>query len=256
LRPDINLSGTISNEGPEMMDETFEFEDADEITAANSEVKKRRALNAMTQGASMKVLPMFHMVHEQLSDMDPRLPNTYKKLMSGADYMFYKVPDMEKQVSGGKSEVEFNQDEDGDMKPQIKAQAMVFPVLVHELCKSVMEVLSAHGLPTEERIAEYVVNKADFLQAEPWDMRLGPAMWGRFCDCIPVDDFGLKHHVYADMAALPPNEFNATMKEVMGKTKRGHAIVKEMLHEIKKELQEDDFNETMGDDYFGIEDLF
>lgn len=255
LNPKINMDGTM-RQAPEMMDETFEFEDADEISMANNEVKKRRALNAMIQGASKKLNHMFHMVHEQLAEMDPRLPGTYKRLMSGADYMYYKVPDLTGAKGGGKCEVEFNESEEGTPKPQIKATAMVFPVLVHELCKGVMEVLSAHGLPTKENIAEYVINKADYLEAEPWDMRLGPAMWGRFCEMMPDDSFELKHHVYTEMAALPPKEFNATMKEVLGKTKRGKEIMLEMVTDIKKELQEDDFNDKMGDDYFDIEDLF
>ena len=252
LRPNIDASGT-SDTPIESLDEVFN--DTEEISRANSEVKKRRVLNAMTQGAAKSVNHMFHMVHEQLTDMNPRLPNTYKKMMSAADMMYYIIPDMDKGVRGGKCETEYNEDEDGITKPVIKAQAMVFPVLIHELCKGVMEVLSSHGLPTQENIAKYVIDKADFLQAEPWDMRFGPAIWRRFCDCIPAEDFGLKHHVYADISAMEPEEFNMTMKEIIAKTKRGQHIISEILKDIKKEIEEDDFNEAMGDDHFTIDDL-
>jgi len=252
LRPNIDASG-VSETPVESLDE--EFNDTEEISRANGEVKKRRVLNAMTQGAAKSVNHMFHMVHEQLSDMNARLPNTYKKMMSAADMMYYIIPDMDKQIKGGRCETDYNEDENGDLKPVIKAQAMVFPVLIHELCKGVMEVLSSHGLPTQENIAKYVIDKADFLQAEPWDMRFGPAIWRRFCDCIPAEDFGLKHHVYADMATMESDEFNSLMKEIIGGTKKGKHMVSEMVKEIKKEIQEDDFNETMGDNYFNIDDL-
>lgn len=253
LKRKISDSGT--NETPiESLDETFN--DTEEISRANEEVKKRRVLNAMTQGASKSVNHMFHMVHEQLTDMNPRLPNVYKKMMSAADMMYYIIPDMDKGVRGGRCEVDHNEDEDGNLKPVIKAEAMVFPVLIHELCKGVMEVLSMHGLPTEENIAKYVIDKADFLQAEPWDMRFGPAIWRRFCNCIPVDDFNLKHHVYADVAAMEPSEFNMTMKEIIANTKRGQHLVSEMIKNIKKEIEEDDFNKAMGDNYFNLEDLY
>lgn len=253
LKRNISASGT--NETPiESLDETFN--DTEEISRANEEVKKRRVLNAMTQGASKSVNHMFHMVHEPLTDMNPRLPNVYKKMMSAADMMYYIIPDMDKGVRGGRCEVDHNEDEDGNLKPVIKAEAMVFPVLIHELCKGVMEVLSMHGLPTEENIAKYVIDKADFLQAEPWDMRFGPAIWRRFCNCIPVDDFNLKHHVYADVAAMEPSEFNMTMKEIIANTKRGQHLVSEMIKNIKKEIEEDDFNEAMGDNYFNLEDLY
>jgi hypothetical protein len=118
-----------------------------------------------------------------------------------------------------------------------------------------MEVLSTHGLPTEENVANYVIGKADFLQAEPWDMRFGPAIWRRFCDAIPAEDFNLKHHVYADLATMEPNEFNHLMKEIIGKTKKGKMIISEMVESIKKEMEEDEFNEAMGDDHFNFEDL-
>ena len=252
LMPHISLEGTSKKPSPELVDE--EFNDHEQIVEANAQVKKRRVLNAMTQGAAKKVNHMFHMVHEELSDLNPRLPQNYKKMMSAADYMYYIKPDMANGVSGGVCEADFK-GKDGDLRPVIRAEAMVFPVLVHELVKGVMEVLSAHGLPTEKNIAEYVIGKADFLEAEPWDMRLGPAMWGRFCDAMPDDDFNLKHHVYTDLAKLEPNEFNATMKEILGKTKKGKNIVQEMVNDIKKEMADDDFNEAMGEDFFDINDL-
>lgn len=252
LTQDISLDGTSKLPTPELVDE--EFNDHSEIEQANAGVKKRRVLNAMTQGAAKKVNHMFHMVHEELSKMNPRLPQNYKKMMSAADYLYYVIPDMDNGVTGGVCETDFDGEEE-DMRPVIKAKAMVFPVLIHELVKGVMEVLSANGLPTEKTVAEYVVGKADFLAAEPWDMRLGPAMWGRFCDAIPDEDFGLKHHVYTEIAMMEPNEFNSAMKEILAKTKRGKELIKEILDDVKEELKQDDFNESMGDAHFNIEDL-
>ena len=250
-----NIDSSGINETPiENLDE--EFNDHDEIVNANAEVHKRRVLNAMTQGASKSVNHMFHMKHDELSDINDTLPNTYKKMMSAADMMYYIIPDMDKGVRGGKCETEYNQNEDGVNVPVVKAKAMVFPVLIHELCKGVMEVLSTHGLPIEENVANYVIGKADFLQAEPWDMRLGPAIWRRFCDAIPAEDFNLKHQVYVDVASMKPNEFNHLMKEIIGKTKKSKLIIGEIVEEIKKEMTEDDFNETMGDDHFTLDELY
>jgi len=253
LQPNIGMENTVKNASPELVDEVFN--DHDEIMEANAQVKKRRVLNAMTQGAAKKVNHMFHMVNEELSNLNPRLPQNYKKMMSAADYMYYVVPDEKHATAGGICEVDFNGNDDDD-RPVIKAKAMVFPVLIHELVKGVMEVLSAHGLPTQKNIAEYVIKKADFVKAEPWDMRLGPGMWGRFTEAIPDKDFNLKHHVYADIAALDPHEFNSTMKEILAKTTKGRHIITEMLIDIKKELKDDEFNDTRGGDYFNIDELF
>ena len=163
--------------------------------------------------------------------------------MSAADYMYYVIPKMENGVTGGVVKVDYPTSE--NPKAVIRAQAMAFPVLIHEIVKGVMELLSAHGLPKNKQISDYVVNKADFLAAEPWDMRLGPALWGRFTNLIDPDDFNLKHHAYYKLASLPATEFNIQMREIMAGTKRGKKIITELIDEVKRGLQEDEFNEAM-----------
>ena len=188
---------------------------------------------------------MFHLADEELTNLDPKLPNKYAKMMSAADYMYYVMPKMEEGVSGGVVKVDYPSAE--KPKATIHAQAMVFPVLIHEIVKGVMELLSAHGLPKNKKVADYVINKADFLAAEPWDMRMGPAVWGKFTDAVPADDFGLKHHAYAHLASLPPNEFNTQMKEIMAGTKKGKKIVEDIIHHVKHDLHEEEFNNAMNE---------
>lgn len=249
-----SLEGTSKQSSPSVAED--EFDSHEQIVEANAMVKKRRVLNAMTQGAAKKVNHMFHMAYDELTNINPRLLENYKKLMSSADYMYFIQPDLNMSFTGGVCDVDFDGDEDEDgSRPVIKATAIVFPVLIHELVKGLMEVLSAHGLPSEKTIAEYVINKADFIEAEPWDMRLGPAMWGRFCDLIPDGDIELKYQVYAEIASLEPIEFNNTMKEILSKTKRGGNLIREIVDDIKLEIKNDDFNDAMGADYFDIEDL-
>jgi hypothetical protein len=243
LTPNINMEGTKKN--PKPMTVEMQFKNHDEMTNATDEVYKRRFLNAMTQGAAKKCNHMFHMVDDELTDLDPRLANKYSKMMASADYMYYIMPKMENGVSGGVVRVQFPTKD--NPKAVIYAQAMVFPVLIHELVKGVMELLSAHGLPKNKKVGEYVINKADFLAAEPWDMRIGPGLWERFTCMIEPDDFHLKHHVYSEMAALPVKEFNVKMREVMAGTKEGSKIIKGVIDEIKGGLQEDEFNEAMNE---------
>ena len=243
LTPNINMEGTKKNPKPIAVE--MQFKNHDEMTNATDEVYKRRFLNAMTQGAAKKCNHMFHMVDDELTDMDPRLANKYSKMMASADYMYYIMPKMENGVSGGVVRVQFPTKD--NPKAVIYAQAMVFPVLIHELVKGVMELLSAHGLPKNKKVGEYVINKADFLAAEPWDMRMGPGLWDRFTKMIEPDDFHLKHHVYSEMAALPVKEFNMKMREVMAGTKDGSKVIKGIIDEIKGGLQEDEFNEAMNE---------
>ncbi len=247
LTNEINIEGTKRNPRPITVE--MEFKNHDDIVNAKEEVYKRRFLNAMTQGAAKKCNHMFHMVDEELTELDPRLPNKYSKMMASADYMYYIIPAMEDTnngaVNGGVVHVQFPNAQNS--KAVITVQAMVFPVLIHELVKGVMELLSAHGLPKDKKIGEYVINKADFLAAEPWDMRLGPALWERFTEMIEPDDFHLKHHIYSELAAMPVREFNVKMREIMGGTKEGKKVIESVVESVKEGLKEDEFNEAMGE---------
>lgn len=242
LTPNISLEGTKLNPSPVTLKE-MDFNNHNDIINAGNEVHKRRFLNAMIQGAAKKCNHMFHMVDDELTKMNPKLPNKYSKMMSAADYMYYVIPNMENGVTGGVVKVDFPNK--NNEKVVINAEAMVFPVLIHELVKGVMEVLSSHGLPKNKKLAEYVINKADYLSAEPWDMRLGPALWERFTNNIEPDDFNLKHHIYSELAALPVNEFNHKMREILANTKEGKKIISELVNSIKNDFQQEDFNEAM-----------
>jgi len=244
LTSKINMKDTKKNPTPIVSE--IEFKNHDQMVSANEEVYKRRFLNAMTQGAAKKCNHMFHMVDEELSDIEPRLANRYTKMMASADYMYYVIPKMENGINGGVVRVQFPTKE--NPKAIIHAQAMVFPVLIHELVKGVMEILSAHGLPKDKKVGKFVIDKADFLAAEPWDMRIGPALWSKFTDAIEPDDFHYKHHVYSELAALPVREFNVKMREIMAGTKEGKAIIKNIIDEVKTSIQEEEYHEAMGSD--------
>lgn len=240
LTPHINIEGIKKNPTPEKSD--MEFKNHDEMVKGKDEVYKRRFVNAMIQGAAKKCNHMFHMVHDELAEIDPKLSNLYSKMMSTADYMYYIIPNMDDGVNGGVVRVEFPTK--SNPKIIIHAQAMVFPVLIHELVKGVMEILSAKGLP-KGKMGKYVITKADFLSAEPWDMRIGPALWGRFTDMFEADDFKLKHHVWSELVELPVKEFNMKMKEIMAGTKEGKKIIQNLVDEIKNDLGHDDFEQAM-----------
>jgi hypothetical protein len=243
LTDKINMEGTKKNPKPITVE--TEFNNHEAIVNANKEVEKRRFLNAMTQGAAKKSSHMFHMVDDELTNIEPRLANKYSKMMAAADYMYYVIPKMDDGISGGVVNVQFPTQD--NPKAIIYAQAMVFPVLVHELVKGVMELLSAHGLPKDKKTGEFVINKADYLAAEPWDMRIGPGLWGRFTNAIEPDDFNLKHHIYSELAALSVDEFNVKMREIMANTTEGKSIVKEIANRVREELNEEEYNQAMNE---------
>jgi len=233
------------------------FDNHNELTQANKEVYKRRFINALIQGSAKKTNHMFHVIDEELQDLEPLLPSSYSKLMSGADYAYMVYDDSKRRMIGGAVHVEFPKVEGN--RPKIVAEAMTLPVLIHEIVKGVMEILSIHGLPENPEVAKYVIDKADFMAAESWDMRLGPPIWEKLMETIPSEDFGLKHHVYVELVALPVDEFNEVMREILMGSRSGKAKVEEILKEVKDDLKNDEFDNAMDkisdDDFFDSNDL-
>ena len=253
ITTEIDTSELEKNDKPQPVE--FEFESHEQLQQAKKEVYKRRLINAMIQGSAKKCSHMFHMVEDEINDINPRLNSNYSKMLAGADltYWMFNVKS-DNGTPGGIVQCDFAKNENESTK--VVAKSFVFPILVHELVKGVMEVLSAHGLPKDKEMAEYVIAKADFTAAEPWDMRLGPKIWERFTDCMDADDFDIKHHVYTQLVALPVDEFNQTMREIMAGTKAGKNKVQELSKTIKEEIRKDDLNSSLLNDDFGDDDYF
>ena len=70
----------------------------------------------------------------------------------------------------------------------VVARAWVFPLLVHELVKGIMELISLHGLSQlDDEVYQAVIDEADQLEYEAWLLQAGPAMWRRFLATAPRD---------------------------------------------------------------------
>jgi hypothetical protein len=257
------VDGQISSEGMKQDPGDIDLESESDIERVQAEVQKRRVLNALMQGAAKKGHYMFHMVDDELSNLNPRLVNHYGRLMSMADITYWFMPDMSGAGGGGgmKGGREYL-DLSGD-KPKIVAEAWCFPVLVHELIKGAMELLAAHGLPEDERIADYVIEKADFLKGEVWDMRLGPGIWEKFIDSIEGDAYDIKHYLYYEIAQMPVDEFHEFMRELLSGSQRGKQMLVDLANDVQRDIKEREAQKALGDydddddiDDIDISDIF
>jgi acetolactate synthase small subunit len=248
----IDTKSLTDNFAPRKVE--IEFEDHAQIELANKEVLKRRFINTMIQGSAKKCSHLFHKIDDEITELNPRLNSNYSKMMAGADLQYFILPDNMLTGVGGIVDVEYPKTEDD--VPVINAKGILFPILVHEIVKGVMEVLSINALPEDNKIAEYVIAKADFTAAEPWDMRIGPKIWEKFMLSIHSDDIDLKHHIYNELVMLPVDLFNGVMREILAGTTKGKIAVKSLAVDIREEIRRDDFNRQLIDDDFGDDEYF
>ena len=214
----------------------FEMEDeaAKRLEKLDLEKQKRRFINSLIQGSAKKAHYMYHLIKEKLDEIDPDLVGLYSIVMSVNDLLYWVMPDMEGMIGGGGAEQAMAGKEELDLEtdpPTIKAQGLMFPILVHELYKGVMEYVSAHGLPSDPDMAEEVIGMEDTLPAEVWDLRLGPVIWEKFREVYPEELFTsqdrkrLQNYFYYKFVNLPPEEFISLAKEILSGSDKGKQLV-------------------------------
>jgi hypothetical protein len=230
----------------------------------DAETAKRRFINALIQGASKKGHFMFELVANELTERDPNIVNQYGVLMSINDLMYWILPDgvIEGQFGqggfAGKEEVDTETD-----PPTVKARAVFFPALVHELIKGVMEILGTQGLPDDPRAAEMVMSKTDTIPSEIWDLRLGPVIWEKFYESYPnrLFDEDIKHiqnYLFSRFSALDTQEFFKVSREILRGSELGKEIVNNMVNQIiddlkREDYEEDQYNREMEDSDDGLD---
>jgi len=216
------------------------------------EKAKRRFINSLIQGASKKGHYMFHLVDEELNNINPELLNLYGVLMSVNDLLYWILPDqmvMNAAQSGQGMEGKEEVDETTD-PPTIRAKGLFFPILVHELVKGVYEVMGTQGLPDDPKSAEMVMSQTDTLPYEIWDLRLGPVIWEKFTQAYPEklyeDDMReIQNYLFSRFSALTTEEFFEVAKMILSGSEEGKQIVSKMVDEIIEELRQQDYEDAM-----------
>lgn len=198
-------------------------------------------------GAARKGQNLFHMAQDQLNRIDPSLVQDYSKLMAGNDFMYWGLDDqtIANESEGGTHAGQVRVDLSGP-RPKIIAHGMTFPFLLHELTKGVLELMSLHGLDADKETRDYVLDKTDNLEAEPWDIRLGPKIWEKFLEALDVDDLPMKSHIFNRLATLPPAEFNSIVHGLLNDQEQAKNAVRELAEEVRRELNQEEVDSALG----------
>ncbi len=216
------------------------FENHEQISEVIYALNKNKGIYAFAEGA-INNSNILYKNNDELTDINPRLSNYYNKLMCGANYLDYVVESADKKVVGGDVQCDYKQNNDKSITPIITAKAISFPILVRELYRGVMEVLSTHGVPENELIAEYVLNNNDYVECQPWFNKFGPRIWKKFCGNITPEDSNLKYEVFARMIKKEPNDMLSLMKEIIAGTKKAKQTINEIVSNIKQDKVNDSY---------------
>lgn len=220
-----------------------ELEIAQIALELNAEKEKRRMINMMIQGAAVNKSYAFHLISDRLNELDPQLVNAFGFLMAFGDFMYWSVPDEVQQRAhregGGAGQPmgksRFRIGEDG--VPVIEAEAVLFPILIHEVVKGLMEFIS-HSEDDDSETRRFVHSQVDTLDNEPWDMKLGAPLWRQILRMIGNDNQHLMPLIYRELVKLSPEQFKRRMHALLSGDAEARAWIRQLVQDIQADMQE------------------
>jgi hypothetical protein len=226
----------------------------------NLEREKRRFINSLIQGAAFKGGHMYNLVKNEINDINPQLMNLYAVTQSLMEHAYWIFPNMEGMAGGGGGQMGQSEVDEETDPPTVKAKAVTFPLLVHELVKGVYEIFGSHGLPDDPRQQEMILNAEDTLPSEIWDSRLGPIFWEKFMAAYPMELFDedkkhIQHYLFMRFSALNAEEFMKVSKMILKGDPSGQQFIQGMVNEIVKDLKDKEYKDAMGYDDEDDDDL-
>ena len=232
---------------PEKADD-FSFDDIEDINNLTQEIYKRRMLNVLVEGASMYYMNFIGKYVNEIFEINSDLPSLYKKILDYNNMLLYiekdHLEDDKHSTSAGKVDVIISSI---DTYPIIKAEGLIFPILLGETIKGLLELAIAHGLPNDMEKAKYITKKADFKLAEMWDMRLGLPLWclieKQVKECgYDMLEIGINFFLM-QLAEMDCDTFNKSLQEIFASTRKGKEILSDIAEEILYNKEKDDFDD-------------
>ena len=242
------------------------FETFDELKLERA---KRRFINSIMQGSSKRGHYMYALVQKELRELtgSDELFNQYGVMMTANDMLYWQVPASMMLPGGspGGGDAPVGGREEVDMEtnpPTIKATAVSFPILLHELIKGIKEYFSAYSMDDlSSEQAEKVMELEDTLDKEIWDLRLGPAIWDRFRASYPSDILEdeekryLQNALYAEFVNLDAKTLLSLANEVVKGTNQGKQTLQQLVDGIIERMKGEDAEEAMSAFRTNMEDI-
>jgi hypothetical protein len=237
--------------------EKKEKELVNNIKELDEERIQRRLQNAMSQGLAVDKHWIFENAQDELIKItgDNRIIEKYgvftSILMSGYWQMSKEqmgINESKKQVNeaiaSGKSTYFMD-----ETPPKIYAEAMNFPLLIHEALKGTMSFLGAKRKPENLQTYLKAVELEDNIKAETWDIRLGPAIWRKFLSKLPLslrteeDKRKLIFYLVSNVANLPAKEYIVLYNEIFSDSKESKNLLAALYYDMTRLKNKDTVSE-------------
>jgi hypothetical protein len=228
-------------------DDNLELIDVKNAMSLRKEIYKRKLLNSLCVGAGMDLYKhIINFYESEINKLNPELIDLYNKILYINDYLLLTKEDLKitdkNKLQMGVVEVRLGNEE---FKTTIDVQSTIFPVLVIETIKGLMELFISHGLPKNRQEAMFILNKTDFIKSEPWNMRIGPELWKLLTMSFNDINSNEIPYLIKRISKLDVDKFNFLMKEVFAKTRKGKEIMSFICNKAKNDMDYNRFINKM-----------
>jgi len=230
-------------------------EESDEVpvdqTPPEAQQAKRRIINGITQGASIRGSFAFLLFRDYLDAFDEKLVAKYNEILKlsfgiyddeNAIAMLLAMIAQQQNMPGGSSEMVYDEDEEQFV---IKARAICFPMLVHEIVKGLYEIVGTEGFGADKEKNQSIVNAVDKLSNEPNDLRFGKFIYDAISDLYNsgnINDPRVRELLFTEIYKLPEEEFiefiENAVNGILTNEQKKWAI--DTMRDIKDDLKKDD----------------
>jgi hypothetical protein len=205
---DIQLPEPQPQEDPALPD--FGEDDPEKLKA------KRRIINGITQGASIRGAFGFLLFKEYLDAIDPELVAKYSEILKlsfgiyddeNAIAMLLALIAQNQNMPGGESEMEYDEENEQFV---IKARAICYPMLVHEIVKGLYEIVGTEGFGADKDNIQAIVGAVDKLSNEPRDLQYGKFIYDAISAIYnqsQINDPRVRELFFASLYKLPDSDF-------------------------------------------------
>lgn len=210
-------------------------------------VKRRRLTNAMMHGAARKSQNLHHL-DDEIRETNPQLSRDYANVMAANDANYFLADDdtIRREGESGVHAGNVRLDLSNPEKPKIIAQGIIFPILLHELAKGVVELMSLWSLPKDPEVSKYVLDKTDNLESETNDIRLGTKIWEKFVQQIPTENQEVVSLTWHMLQELPDSEFNSIIEGLIKGESEAQQSVRRLAEDALEELRNEASEEVLG----------
>lgn len=241
----INSDNTILHITPKNGE--VEYDSSIEYDEYEQEIFTRSLMNMLINGASNVITK--HLLKKykgEINNIDSTLYNLYRNFIWLNEYYLTleneEVTDENHRQIGG-VKVSLN----SDKQTLIKSNAKCLPVLMFETLKGVFELSISHGLPSDLKKAKYVIDQADLLKYEQYNIVMGTIIWNKIMSIIAEKNIDNKliPHLFTNLSECNKDDISNIFKELALNTRKSEMMIINEFNDIVNEIDYENFEDRL-----------